>query len=100
MNIPKFVRLPWRTVKVIQITRAEMEKILKCEPGEEAADGCWDSDTDIIYLVNDDIPISRIRYTLYHEIIHAVNDVMDSLLDSWNISEREPKREKKLTDLI
>jgi hypothetical protein len=91
MVIPKSVRLGWCSIKVKQITRKEMEVILECKLEEEAADGMWDSDTDTIYLVNDDIPMSRIRYTLLHELFHALVDIQDRLLDSWNISERKPE---------
>lgn len=87
MSIPRTVRLPWYTAQVTQVTRAEIAAGLNCKL-EEAEDGYWDRDTRTIFLACD-LPLARMRYTLYHEIGHMWNDAMDTFLDTWSISERK-----------
>lgn len=91
MRIPKVVHLPWYPVKVRFVTRAEQGVICPPDPGEPIDDGIWNRSKREITLC-DDLTLPQLRYTLYHEIIHAVNDAMDTFLDCYTMSERRLTR--------
>lgn len=79
-RIPRSIRLPFGyTVKVAQVTRAEMRTEVECESGDEP-DASWDVDEMTIYLLRS-LPITRKRYVLCHELQHAAADLTHQQLN-------------------
>lgn len=74
-RIPRTVRLPFGyTVKVRNVSSAEMRDAIDAAPDEELPDGAWVSDDMTIYLLGS-TPLRRRRYVLCHELQHAVTDL-------------------------
>ena len=78
VRLPTRIHLPFGyTVLVKQITDAEM--ILHDEDGE-LQDGLWDVELRTIF-VRRSLPLTRRKYILGHEILHAVNDWVHDCLN-------------------
>lgn len=78
-RIPRTIRLPFGyTIRVVQVTRAEMRVEVECDADEP--DASWDVDEMVIYLVRS-LPERRKRYVLCHELQHAAADLTHQQLN-------------------
>lgn len=51
----------------------EMREVCDAEADEPTPDGCWDADTDGIYILRK-LSHKRKREVLFHELVHAAVD--------------------------
>lgn len=72
-RLPKKIDFGVAVVHVHQVTIPEMRDIMEAEPGEATADGCWDAETDGIYILKK-LSLKRKREVLFHELVHAAVD--------------------------
>ena len=77
--IPKAIRLPGLTIKVKMGTPEELMSMGK-------PDGAWLYDLEdemAVILLDASIPIEVQRYTLLHELQHAVIELVDIMLENY-----------------
>jgi len=72
LRIPKKIKLPFgRHVEVYVSDDYFKGKYKDCN-------GVWEPEFAAIYIKDSLTPAQK-RYTLYHELVHAVNDIIDDL---------------------
>lgn len=72
-RLPKKIDFGIAVIHIHQVTPAQMREICDAEFGEATPDGCWDADTDGIYLLKK-LSQKRKREVLFHELVHAAVD--------------------------
>lgn len=76
-EIPKTVKLPGCRIRVKVVPSEEAEKLGVC-------DGAWLYDYEkqtAVILIDGRQPIAVQRYILLHELLHAVHEVIDVMLE-------------------
>lgn len=71
---PARLDLWYGSIALRKIDRAAMRDLAGCDPGDETPDGCWDTDTETIYL-GDWLRGAALRRVFWHEMVHAVIDM-------------------------
>lgn len=77
--IPKSINLPGVRIRVKLLNTAEMETF-------GTLYGAWIYDVEkdkAVIIVNEDLPIEVQRYTIQHELVHAINDLMDQSIEKF-----------------
>lgn len=67
-RIPKMIRLPGVTIRVLQVPPSELE--------EDEDAGWYYDDGKPVIRINSKLALKRKRYLLYHELYHAIHDIM------------------------
>jgi Zn-dependent peptidase ImmA (M78 family) len=72
-RLPKKIDFGIAVVHITQVGVGEMRDIADCEQDEPTPDGCWDAQSDSIYLLKK-LSLKRKREVLFHELVHAAVD--------------------------
>lgn len=83
----KKYRLPRRVqlgrgniIKVAIVSPTVLREAFEDEDPDSTLTGGWDSEINTIFI-RSDLPLARRWYVYWHELLHAVNDIMDRECD-------------------
>lgn len=71
--LPRKVDFGIAVIHIHMVSVKEMKELAEVEDGEFVPDGCWDADTDGIYILRK-LSAKRKREVLFHEMVHAAVD--------------------------
>jgi len=71
--LPSKIDFGIAVIHIHQVGVKEMKELAEVEDGDPIPDGCWDADTDGIYILRK-LSARRKKEVLFHEMVHAAVD--------------------------
>lgn len=72
-RLPRKIDFGIAIINIKLVSQKEMREAAECESEDFTPDGCWDADTDCIYILKK-LSLKRKREVLFHELVHAAID--------------------------
>jgi Zn-dependent peptidase ImmA (M78 family) len=76
--LPRKIDLGFWIIDVKYVGERRIREEAECEDDDETPDGAWQTEHDTIYVLRT-LSAARKRYTICHELVHAMIDIQDGI---------------------